>query len=146
MGVSVLLSEGTALLEAIAIATSSDKIYIFRPRSSRKLKSKPDPAATADAIAPLLRGERTILVGFGIARIAMHVRHGLNVHVRGVEVTDTSSPDDRKLSPGAFMKKYVYAEANTFAIDTLWDAVPSNLENEGSNLQHVALRAWLTMK
>ena len=146
VGVAISLTVEDALLESLAISTSTDEIFILRTRNSSLVMETRSPASGDDDLACLLRGQGAQLIGFGMARIAMHVRHALNSHVRGLEITEAATPKERNLSPGAFVKKYVDPTVNSFDVDTLWDALPSNSGIGYSGLEDLAKRAWLTSR
>lgn len=146
LGVAILLTIEGALLEALAISTPTNEVFILRTRNCSLIGETRSPASGDDDLARLLRGRRAQLVGFGMARIAMHVRHELNSHVRGLEITEAATPKERNLSPGAFVNKYVDPKANSFDVDTLWDALPYNSGAGSSRLENLAMRAWLTAR
>ncbi|KAL5478689.1 hypothetical protein ACEPAI_1966 [Sanghuangporus weigelae] len=143
LGVAILLAVDDTSLEALAVSTTSDKIFILHTRNSPLLGGI---SLSEPGIDALLRGKEALLVGFGMARIAMHIRHGVNSHVRGLEVTEAATPKEMNLSPGAFVKNYVDPDANTFGVDTLWDALPCESGIDYNRLESLAFRAWLTSR
>ncbi|KAL5510973.1 hypothetical protein ACEPAG_3692 [Sanghuangporus baumii] len=143
LGVAILLAVDDASLEALAISTTSEKIFILHTRNSPLLGGI---SLSEPGIGALLRGKEALLVGFDMARIAMHIRHGVNTHVRGLEITEAAPPKERNLSPGAFVKNYVDPGANAFDIDTLWDAFPCESGTDYNRLQSLAFRSWLTSR
>ncbi|KAI5120000.1 hypothetical protein M0805_008461 [Coniferiporia weirii] len=145
LGISILLTADESLLEAVAFATDDD-IFVLYPRAAAIQRNKKEVSTDADALLSLLYGQGTSLVGFGMARIAIHIRKGLNTHMRGIELSEAVMTKDRKLSPGTFVRNYVDHNANTFAVDTVWDALPAELKDDPKRLEYLCLRAWVSAR
>lgn len=142
LGLAILVStEG--VLEALALATPR-RVFVFYPRGDAVKRSSREMAERVgtDAFAALLGGQKRPVVGFGMARMAMHVRNGVSAHVRGVDLSCMSS----KSSPGEFVKSLLDQSSDTFAVDTLWDAVPPELYNDPRRLENLCLRAWISAR
>lgn len=142
LGLAILVStEG--VLEALALATPR-RVFVFYPRGDAVKRSSREMAERVgtDAFAALLGGQKRPVVGFGMARMAMHVRNGVSAHVRGVDLSCMSS----RSSPGEFVKSLLDQNSDTFAVDTLWDAVPPELYNDPRRLENLCLRAWISAR
>lgn len=91
-----------------------------------------------------------MLVGYGMAQIALHLRRTLKRNVRGLEVQDISTaPRGRNAGsflPSELAKELLDPEARETDIDGLWHRAPSELEDDIKRINDLCLRAWLTMK
>ena len=142
LGLAISLSsEGT--LEALALATPR-RVFVlyFRGHAVKRSSREMSERAGTDAFAAFLSGQKKPVLGFGMARLAMHVRHGVSAHVRGIDLSSMSP----KNSPGEFVKSLLDQTADQFAIDTLWDAFPAELQNDPRRLEFLCLRAWLSAR
>lgn len=142
LGLAILLSK-EGVLEALALATPK-RVFVLYPRGNSVKRSSKEMSerVTTDAFASFLFGQKRPVVGFGMARMAMHVRQGVSAHVRAVDLSNMSS----KSSPGEFVKSLLDHTADTFAVDTLWDAFPPELHNDPRRLEYLCLRAWLSAR
>lgn len=145
LGISILLSPTTGLLDAFAFATPSDEIIVLaatEPQTGDVIDfTTPDMSAFADIL--LGKDEKVLITGLNMSRIAMHVRHNLKLHTRGVELSELASDSNRVLSAGTLTKLWLDPEVDTFAVDTLWDGPPTDVINR---IEKLCLRAWITTR
>ena len=150
LGVAILLTPTTGLLEAIAFATPADEIFVFKVTRRWKLSNILDVLSSSprtSALSDILLSRNAVLTGLPMARIIMHIRNGLKLHVRGLDLAELMLGMGETSSPGALVAKlWPESEVDTFAIDTIWDAVPSDSISESRSFDLLCLRAWVTTK
>lgn len=129
IGLATLVPKN-GVLEGFALCIGHT-IYVLRTKAGKLAKSR----STLDD-DKLLLSICPRLVGIGMARIALHIKHRLGYHVRGYEVLVSYD------SPG----QAVYDlddKSDSFCIDRVWDIIPSKANAEA--LENLCLRAWITM-
>ena len=132
LGVSLSLSaEG---VDAIAFSSISTVFYIRTTRMSTIRQGRLLP------LAPLLNGELACLAGFSMARLAIHVKRDLELHVRGVDLSTILSPSTRApWSTAEFIYKRIDPSRDRFRIFELWYPAVDDKE-----LERLCLRAWVS--
>ncbi|KAI9063965.1 P-loop containing nucleoside triphosphate hydrolase protein [Trametes sanguinea] len=133
VGVSLRLSEKGAIT-SVAFATEALVIQINTevPKSSSGFAR----ADTFKGIANTLNNSRCLLVGVGMQRIALLLRHQLQADCTAVDLT-TLFPDlvERGVpSPGEIAQEVLSSRAQVFKINALWHHETNN---------DLCIRAWL---
>lgn len=125
------LVPNNGVLEGFALCIGHT-IYVLRTRAGKLAKSRSsvDDDKLLMSICPRL-------VGIGMARLALHIKHRLGYHVRGYEVLLGYD------SPGQAVHDLVDVKLDSFRIDRVWDIIPSKANAEA--FENLCLRAWVTM-
>ena len=84
------------------------------------------------------------LVAFGMARVAMHIRANLGVHVRGVNLADAMAFKNSALSRGTIVKEILDPCADTSSVNSVWEPVTEETKEDPIRLRNLYLRAWLS--
>lgn len=142
IGISVLLSSD-AELEAIGFSIA-DRVFVYYPRVAG-LAARKGSSSGVDAFASLLNSQNGCLVGFGMTRTAMHIRHAVNTHVRGMDLLSVLT-GKKNMSPGELVRDTIDPSLDPFVVNTLWDAFPAELENDPRRLEFLCMRAWLAAR
>ncbi|OJT11526.1 ATP-dependent helicase upf1 [Trametes pubescens] len=114
------------VVNGIAFATITDVFYAgFAYTEENLLHGKND-------LARVLDGSLCVLVGFGMARLALHLHQPCRFHVEGVELSTLSK---KSTTAADFASKRIQGHVNTRKIHAL---------AYGTSVEDVCLRAWLS--
>ncbi|KAJ7079450.1 P-loop containing nucleoside triphosphate hydrolase protein [Mycena belliarum] len=122
------------LLKRLAVA-SRDTVLVITvdPKCESVLR-------TRDAVLVNLLQVGPILLGFGMARIALQIQRDLKVHVRnGIDLSTLCSPSTRETwAPSKVVSYRLCSLESSRKVDWLWYGADESSERE------VALRAWIS--
>lgn len=110
--------------------------------ASLTLKNQSDATSVLDG---LLSNEATPLVGFGMARLAMHLRAGLNLNVVGVDIP-TLFPDRNAATSPGFCVRTIRSNADGFKVDQLWSSVHISDDVSDNDWNYLSMRAWISFE
>lgn len=124
-------------MEHLALATPT-MVFVILVDSDGHRGLLPSDQAFED----LLSGATGItLVGFGMARLALHVHHRLMLRIRGVDLSTVCSPSTRNAwRPSKLASKKLYQDVNAIEVDDLWDG-----PCEEVGVKRLCLRAWISV-
>lgn len=139
VGLAVLLPKN-GKFEGLAMCIGHT-IYVLRSKSGKLKKSQ-----SATDVEKVFSSSGSRLVGIGMARLALHIKHALGCHVKGYEFYETmplpKTPMDKIESPGQAVVAYINRESNSFSVDQLWDVIPADASTKA--IENLCLRAWIT--
>lgn len=130
IGVAVTQSEH-GVLQHLVLSTSEHIVAISLDGNSRELST------ANQSFRSLLREDQdVVMVGFDMARLAIHIHRRLGFQVRGVDLsTLCSGSTNSPWSPSKMVARKLYNGVDTFAVDGLWHA---------DDLRDACLRAWIS--
>ncbi|KAI0697439.1 P-loop containing nucleoside triphosphate hydrolase protein [Cytidiella melzeri] len=149
IGVSLHLTED-GRVAALAFATTSEVFHVSLPANAavagtnkRAGRSKSTPSTSSiPAVTTTIHCQlHKTLVGFSMARIALHLFRDQGWHTNGVDLSSLLiSPLERTLYPSEFVERKVTKSAKRGVIDALW--YPDN--DDEDIIDKVCQRAWIS--
>ena len=132
-GVAIRQSDN-GFVDSLALATTRQVFVIsVEADSSRGIYLSDQPFRN------LLEGGAGILVGFEMAKIALHLRRDLGLNVNGVDLSTLFSPDTRKpWRPSQVLAKALSRSVSIFEVDGLWNS------GAEQGTRTLCLRAWVS--
>jgi hypothetical protein len=137
---------------AIAFATISEALYLtieaplfvadrtgiiganLGPKYSKKV-------GLPDIIIKIVTSIEKTLVGFSMARLALHLVREFGWHINGVDLSSLlTSSREKLLTPSDFLYKKVYDRVNRRHVDSLW--YPDT--DDETTMSRVCQRAWIS--
>jgi hypothetical protein len=135
LGISIKQS-ASGTVELLALATRNEICLISLQSDSRSGLLPFD-----EPFEKLLRGDSRTIVGFGMARMAVHLFRGLQYRVRGVDLSTLCSGSTRNTwRPSKLVVDKLSQAVNQSALDNLWD------RNDMQGIKDVCLRAWISAR
>jgi hypothetical protein len=130
VGLSICLSPTTVAVESIALATSSE-VFLLKLDDCSHF-----PLPTLDLLS---LSDKSTLVAFEMAQVALHIYRSAQEHVRGLDLsTHLASSTLKPWSPSKIVTERITDNARKFNINQLWEG---GLEG---GFREVCLRAWLS--
>lgn len=129
-GVSVRLSKDNGAVDGVAFATCTDVFYVKFAYAEQNL------SFGKSNLARVLNGSLSVLVGFGMARLALHLHRHHGLHVEGVELSTLFTFANKKFQSAAdFASRRIHPDVDRSRIHALW---------YGDRIEDACLRAWLS--
>ncbi len=137
-----LCADGT--LDAIAFSANDYTVVLNCPVPFPTAALRKKSQLQNEPLSRLLNGEHGRLAGFGMTRLAMHIKKAFGVHVKGFDIS--SSISSKSSSPGQLLRDFVDYNADSHSLDMLWDTSPADQDDNPKRFTSLVLRAWLSAK
>ncbi|KAI0363390.1 P-loop containing nucleoside triphosphate hydrolase protein [Pilatotrama ljubarskyi] len=130
-GVSLRLSKEHGGVDAMAVSSTTDVFHIKFPRDSQR------SSYGMSNVARVLDNSISLLAGFGMARLALHLHKQSGLHVEGVDLATLFmiSGSKKPQTAAEFASRRIHPDVNKSKIHSLW---------YGDSTDDLCLRAWLS--
>ncbi|KAI5119293.1 hypothetical protein M0805_008208 [Coniferiporia weirii] len=137
----------TGTMEYVSLAVDG-VVFVLSTKAEKATSRKAAPVP--HPLQAVLEGRNGKIIGVGMARLAMYIKHHLGFHTRGFELFDIlphgkEEGDSDMASPGC-AAKHLFPSSDSFIVDNLWDFSFEDVEDEAIVIEYLCFRAWITAR